>query len=453
MPGFLFAFRVMHKMRQLQLLLAAVLLASTAVESVADGIQITGPTMGTIYKIVVDSPPADLDAEALQLKIEERLDEINRQMSTWDSASEISTFNAQESTDWFPISAEFARVTSEAKRIFELTNGAFDPTVEPLIKLWGFGDKREQRVPGEADIAAAMKIIGMQHLAVRMQPPALKKSIPQLQLNLSAIAKGYAVDAISELLTAEGLPSHVVDIGGENKAGTAKASGDKWKLGVESPLGGLQRIVKVTEASIATSGDYRNFFEMEGVVYSHAIDPTTGWPVKSPPASVSVVDKSCMLADSWATAMMILGTQQGSEIAEANQLSVLFQEVQLDKSVKQTAHGLFTTNAVVSVPNQANAPTDDAATNGTASKETANSMPWFPFAAAAVIFLIAIGGMAIGTMLQNKSLKGSCGGLASMPGSEGKSICELCTIPKDQCTNEELKKQMQAAAAKSADEV
>lgn len=398
--------------------------------------------MGTIYKVVIDSPPDDLDAEALQLRIETRLESINQQMSTWDAASEISKFNAQVSQRWFGVSAEFASVTSEAKRIFELTEGAFDPTVEPLIKLWGFGDNRKQIVPTDDDIKSAMQNIGMQHLDVRLDPPALKKSVPQLQLNLSAIAKGYAVDAIASLLTKEGLPSFVVDIGGENKAGIAKASGNKWKLGVESPLGGdLQRVVKVTESSIATSGDYRNFFQMDGVTYSHAIDPASGWPVESPPTSVSVVAESCMTADAWATAMMVLGVERGNKVAEANQLSVLFQEIQDDNTVKVTAHGLFTTDAAEVPP-----------TKATATKSNSNPMPWFPFVAAAVIFLIAIAGMAIGTMLQNKSIKGSCGGLASMPGSEGKSICDLCTIPKDQCTNEELKQQMQAAAAKSAEE-
>lgn len=410
-----------------------------------ESIQISGPTMGTYYRVVLDSPPADLDAEALQEKIELRLKEINSRMSTWDKSSEISKFNQLKSTDWFEVSSEFATVAAEAKRIHKLTDGAFDPTIEPLIRLWGFGDARRKEVPDEKDVTAALKFVGMQHLGVRHTPPALKKAVPELQLNLSAIAKGYAVDALAELLAGEGLSAHVVDIGGENKAGTAKASGDPWKLGVESPLGGIRRIVELTESSIATSGDYRNFFQMDGVTYSHAIDPETGWPVKEPPASVSVVSESCMTADAWATAMMVLKVEKGIQTAKDNDLSVMFQQVEDDGQIRETVHGLFASSS------------DEQSVSGPSSSSAAPgqkpaSAPWFPFAAAAVIFLIAAAGMAVGTMLQNKSLKGSCGGLASMPGSEGKSICELCTVPKEECTNAELREKMQAAAASSCNE-
>lgn len=420
--------------RLLSLVVTTALLFSSSVV-VAEAIQITGPTMGTHFKVVIDTPPEEFDGEALQAKIEARLVEINRQMSTWDETSEISKFNQSASTDWFKVSPEFATVVKEAKLIFDASEGAFDPTVEPLIKLWGFGDRREQEVPAETDILAALKQTGMSNLQVRLDPPALKKDVAQLQLNLSAIAKGYAVDAVAELLQGESLSAYVVDIGGENKAGIAKSNGDPWRLGVESPLGGLQRVVRVVRCSVATSGDYRNFFTMDGVTYSHAIDPKSGWPVKNPPASVSLIADSCMTADAWATAMMVLGVQEGSRIAKKNNLSVMFQEVATDGQIKEASFGAFTLGDVVIEGAVAENLSDASA-----------SMPWFPFVAAAAIFLIAVAGMAIGTIVQNKSIKGSCGGLASMPGSEGKSICELCTIPKDQCTNTELREQMQAAA-------
>ena len=342
-------------------ILSIVLFAIHGSVSCADGIEISGPTMGTHYRIVVDSPPDNLDAEALQGKISARLDEINRQMSTWDDTSQISKFNQSDSTDWFDVSSEFATVVAEAKRIHELTGGAFDPTVEPLIKLWGFGDGRKKAVPAEVEIKAAKTMIGMQHVEVRADPPALKKAVPDLQLNLSAIAKGYGVDAIAALLTDEGLPSFVVDIGGENKVGTAKASGDSWKLGVESPLGGLRRIVELTESSIATSGDYRNYFQMDGVTYSHAINPVTGWPVREPPASVSVVAESCMTADAWATAMMILGVDAGGKVADENQLSVMFQQVQDDADVQEKVYGVFAVSAEEATSALPNGATSDPA--------------------------------------------------------------------------------------------
>lgn len=436
-------------MRILLLLVAANAASNVAFASVP--LKINGPTMGTYYSIVVDSPPEDMTAEKLQPKVKALLTKINQQMSTWDETSEISKFNQSASTDWFEVSAEFATVTAEAKRIHDQTNGAFDPTVSPLIDLWGFGDGRKKSIPGEAEISAAKDIIGMQHLTVRLDPPAIKKATSQLQLNLSAIAKGYGVDAIADLLTNEGLPSFVVDIGGENRTGTVKESGDPWNIGIESPLGGLKRVVKLTDAAIATSGDYRNYFEMDGATYSHAIDPDTGWPVKNPPASVSVIHESCMTADAWATAMMVLGTEKGMQVAAVNQLSVVFQEVD-GEAIKETATEAFLNAGPVAKTIATEAEASPAEEQHTAAEPKPAAAKWFPFVAAAAIFLIAITGMAIGTILQNKSIKGSCGGLASMPGSEGKSICELCTIPKDECTNAELREMMQASSPAECDD-
>lgn len=461
-----------------------ILAGSLTAASADEPLRINGPTMGTYYSIVVDTPPTSAgDGSALQTKIEQRLKQINDQMSTWDDASEISAFNQSRSTEWFEVSSEFAAVVAEAKRIHELTDGAFDPTLAPLIDLWGFGDNRPKKIPDESAIAEAKTSVGMKHLTVRLDPPALKKSIPELQVNLSAIAKGYAVDALAELLTSEGLLSFVVDIGGEDRAGLAKASGEPWKLGVESPAGGgLARVMRLTEQSIATSGDYRNFFQVDGKTYSHTIDPQTGWPVQDPPASVSVVHKSCMTADALATAMMVLGAERGTNLARQHNLSVLFQTLQDNDAKLEAATGIFV--AAATEPNAAAAratdtsgdsqaadapqtadvtaealteaegppdlsPVGTADETSPAAEETAR---WFPFAAAAVIFLVAVAGMAIGTMLQNKTLKGSCGGLASMPGSDGKSICELCTVPRDECTNAELREKLQAAASGCADD-
>lgn len=418
------------------LILATVLTFGTdcsATEDVADRLQLRGSTMGTYYSVVIDSP-GDVDEADLRQQIEQRLKQINDQMSTWDSESEISRFNQSTSTDWFQVSTEFATVVTEADRIFRLTDGYFDPTIAPLIDLWGFGDQRKRTVPADPAIRQALQQIGMDKLHVRLDPPALKKDLPELQLNLSAIAKGYGVDAIALLLQDNDLPSFIVDIGGETRAGSAKASGAKWRLGVESIDGkGVSRILELASQSVATSGDYRNNFTVDGVRYSHAIDPTTGWPVQNPPASVSVVSDECMTADALATALMVMPKSQAEALAESEQLSIFLQYADDDEQSADIATGIFL---------EASAP---AATQ----KSSAN---WFPFVAAAVIFLVAVAGMAVGTMVQNRALKGSCGGLASMPGSEGKSICELCTIPKDECTNADLREQMQAAADRRAAE-
>jgi FAD:protein FMN transferase len=377
--------------------------------------RLRGETMGTYYSILLDGTDGNA-AATIQPAVTECLADVNRQMSTWDPESEISKFNQQQTTDWIAVSPEFALVVQEAKRIHDLTTGAFDPTVSPLIDLWGFGDRRPQHIPTTEDIASAKRHVGMNLIEVQTQPPALRKTDPAVQLNLSAIAKGHGVDRLSQLLTDAGFPAHVVDIGGENRTGIAKSSGESWRLGVESPLGGLNRILEVTETAVATSGDYRNYFEIDGVRYSHAINPVTGKPVANPPASISVVHPSCMTADAFATAFMVLGVERGLQLARQEKLSVMFQTVDDNDNVVEDGTGVFETSSA----NQSNA-------------------WWLPFVAALGIFMVAIAGMAIGVLVKNRELKGSCGGLAAMSGEDDHSACELCTVPKDQCVNSELR--------------
>ena len=233
-----------------------------------------GTTMGTYYAVSIDTAKV-VDVILLQQKVDGRLAEVNRQMSTWMDDSEISLFNRQTNLEWFDISSDFAAVVHEAKSIFLSSDGMFDPTVSPVISLWGFGDNRPRRIPADAEIDRALSCTGMRLIEYRNDPPAIRKLAPDVQLNLSAIAKGFGVDAIGELLETEGLSSYVVDIGGEDRAGKPKLDGKPWRLGVESPLGGLHRVVLLENCSIATSGDYRNFFSIDGRKFSHVIDPRT----------------------------------------------------------------------------------------------------------------------------------------------------------------------------------
>lgn len=395
-------------------------------------LRVSGETMGTYFMVTIDSPPASDTNASVRAEILETLSTIIAQMSTWEPESEISRFNRSNSTDWFPVSAEFAAVVEEAHRVHQLTGGAFDPTVSPLIDLWGFGRREPDSVPDDAAISEALQSVGMQHLSVRSDPPALRRSRPDVQLNLSAIAKGYAVDAIAEMLTRSGRPSYIVDIGGEVRAGVAKASGAPWKIGIESPQStrgsnaSPARIVPITESSVATSGDYRNFYEVDGKVYSHTIDPVSGRPLENPPASVSVRHHSCMTADALATAMMVLGRDRGMQLATAQDHSVLFQIVAADGAVTEHGTGTF-------------------AAESTESGDASES--WIVFVAAGALFLIAVGGMAIGILISNRRIQGSCGGLASLPGSDGKSVCELCSIPRNECVNEELRQQIAASGS------
>lgn len=404
----------------------------------AESLKFTGETMGTYYSIAIDGA-VEAARDDIQTQIDVCLADINRQMSTWDPNSEISQFNKSESTDWFSVSPEFAMVVAESIRIHTLTNGAFDPTVAPLIDLWGFGAKRPKSFPKQEEIDAAKSKTGMQFIEARPEPSAIKRTKPRITLNLSAIAKGHGVDRVSELLTSLGYPSHVVDIGGEDRTGIAKSTGEKWRLGVESPFGDLQRVIECTEQSVATSGDYRNYFEIKGVRYSHAIDPTTGRPVENPPASVSVLSDSCMTADALATGLMVMGTEKGFQLAKEQGLSVLYLDVIDGKKIVEHATGQFLPSSPV------DATTTETRPDKPVTQDAVGGQ-WIPFVAALAIFLLAVTGMAIGVLAKNRELKGSCGGLSSMLGQDGKSICELCTIPKDQCTNPEVLERMKNAA-------
>jgi thiamine biosynthesis lipoprotein len=303
-------------------------------------LKISGKTMGSYYSIVIDSP-GNADADKLRSEIELKFADISRQMSNWDDESEISEFNRSESTDWFPVSADFARVVQEAQRLHTATAGALDVTIAPLLDVWGFGRHKHRVVPSEEEIEQARKSVGMQFVEVRVAPPAIRKNRPALQLNLSSLAPGFAADEVCRILVSHTLRSHVVDIGGENRAGEAKASGEAWRLGVESPLGGLHKIVELTDQSIATSGDYRSFFVSGGKKYSHILNPQTGRPVENPPASVSVIHKSCMTADGLATAMMVLGAERGVEIARQCGVDVMFLDVDASGRLVETSSGAF----------------------------------------------------------------------------------------------------------------
>jgi thiamine biosynthesis lipoprotein len=315
-------------------------LNSASLSVAQEPLKISGKTMGSYYAIVIDSP-GSVDGQRLKTEIETRFADINRQMSTWDDASEISRFNHSESTEWFAVGKDFAIVAAEAKRLHNLTQGAIDCSVAPLTDVWGFGKNKRKKLPTDAEIQAAQKQIGMQHLEVRMDPPGIRKSLPGLQLSFSSLAPGYAADAVCRILNTHQLKSHVVDVGGENRAGEAKANGDAWRLGVESPLGGLHKVVELTGQAIATSGDYRSFFMAGGKKYSHILNPKTGRPVEHPPASVSIIHESCMTADGLATAMMVLGPDKGTQIARQAGVDVMFLDLNSQGQLVEQSSGVF----------------------------------------------------------------------------------------------------------------
>jgi thiamine biosynthesis lipoprotein len=277
---------------------------------------LAGWTMGTSYSVTIKGYVSRSSINKLSHEIEAKLAEINKQMSTWSPESEISRFNKSSSTDPFPISDSFAAVVTRALELSESTGGAFDPTLYPLLNLWGFGSEGdERRIPSDTEIAGAKMFTGWRKLSVD-DTPALYKNIPELSLALGAIAKGYGVDAISQLLDNAGYEEWFAEIGGEVVVQGTNPKNIPWRIGIQYPstnpmVEKLQGIVSLTHGAVATSGDYRNYIEEDGVVYSHILDPRSGRAVLSNTASVTVTAPSCMDADGMATALFVMGADEG----------------------------------------------------------------------------------------------------------------------------------------------
>lgn len=284
--------------------------------------------MGTSYSIKVVDLAASIAPTDLQHDIDGILERVNDSMSTYRPESELSRFNSNPSIDWIPASTELVELLSEARATSEQSDGAFDVTVGPLVNLWGFGPTAQpEKLPVEAEIAEIRKRVGFTKLTIRTEPPALKKSIPDLYIDLSAIAKGYGVDQVADFLRARGVQNYLVEIGGELNAAGHSGRGTPWRIAVERPdprSRSIHRIVELRDSGMATSGDYRNFYEKEGKWYSHSIDPTTGRPVTHGLASVTVVMPETRKADAFATALMVLGPQAGFRLAESKGIAALF---------------------------------------------------------------------------------------------------------------------------------
>ena len=287
---------------------------------------INGNTMGTMYTVkFVKEKGVDRKYEKITDEIDSVLVAVNRQMSTYIKDSEISRFNRYGKTDWYEVSLDLATVIKHSIRISEKSNGAFDITIGPLVNLWGFGaEARAYEIPNDKDIKDRMKYSGYQNVSVRMSPPAIKKDIPEIYCDLAAIAKGFGVDAVSEYLDSQDISNYLVEIGGEVRARGINHRGVEWRIGVSTPDNrmGIQKAISISDRSIATSGDYWNYFEKDGVRYSHTIDPRTGRPITHKLASVTVIHDSCMVADALATAIDVLGPENGYDFAVKEELSV-----------------------------------------------------------------------------------------------------------------------------------
>lgn len=385
----------------------------------------SGQTMGTTYSVKAFLP-TDADTQQIERAIVEELADINAKMSTYLPESEVSRFNRARENEWFSVSGETAYVVHVAQRTSEKTNGAFDVTVNPLVELWSFGtaagDRDEGTVepPSKDALAAVLARVGYRQLEVELQPPRLRKRVAGLEIDLSAIAKGYAVDRIWQVLNDwGGIDSCMIEVGGEVRVHGSKPDGQPWSIAIESPLLEVRKpelVLAARDMSIASSGDYRNFFEHDGRLYSHTIDPRTGRSVSHPLSGVTVTSMNCIDADALATALMVMGPTEGLAWCEANGVSALFLTRKDGAVVRQQSSHFEVPELSLAEPNA-----DGGGQLGTT------------ILIAIIVFGFVLVAMSVGVILQGKRLQGSCGGLAGMKDSQGRTICDACTNPSPQC--------------------
>jgi FAD:protein FMN transferase len=289
-------------------------------------VTLNGATMGTTWTVRLGEIPPGVSVPALRSELEAVLERVNAQMSTYREDSDISRFNRAAAGEVMKVPEDFATVLLASIALAEASGGAFDPTVGPLVNLWGFGpDPAQDRVPAENEIEAARRRVGWQRIV--FDPASAELAQPGgLMLDFSSIAKGHAVDLLAEVLLTHGIGSHLVDIGGDLRTRGQRPDGRPWRIAIERPLPGGREVHTVLtpgDRAMATSGSYRNFFRDQGRSYSHTIDPRTGYPVAHRLVSVTVLHASALQADALATAISALGPQDGLAFAEQRNLAAL----------------------------------------------------------------------------------------------------------------------------------
>lgn len=317
--------------------------------------KIDGETMGTTYHISFQLPKqqpdgnntdVNLDASSIQASIDQKLLAFNNSLSTWQDESTISQFNkAPANSKTYDIDANFIKVLQDSKQVHQQSGGAFDPTVKPILELWGFGVKmradRLQNKPSDADIAKAKALIGFDsiELSKDSQGVFIRKTKDGVSIDFSAIAKGYAVDVIADVLKSDyHINNYMVEIGGEVATSGVNARGQAWQIAIDAPIlhsgvtnrqaiGIIRQPIdakKQGSMHLATSGNYRNSLVFDNVRYSHTIDPTTGSPIVGGAASVTVAANTVALADAWATALTAMPYEKALDVATKQQLAVMF---------------------------------------------------------------------------------------------------------------------------------
>lgn len=305
---------------------------------------VQGHTMGTTYNIKVVVDGKSFDSAALKVEVDKLLGQVNASMSTYQSDSELSLINASQNKEGIELSPQLAQVLSEAIRLGEISQGKLDVTVGPLVNLWGFGPQyKVEQTPTNEELKLARTRIGLDK--IELTNGVLTKLHSEVYIDLSTIAKGYGVDVVAELLESKGINRYLVEIGGEMRLKGFKANGTLWHVAIEKPQvteRAVHQVLVPQDNAVATSGDYRNYFEKGGQRFSHIIDPHTGKPINHKLVSVTVIHPSAMTADGLSTMLMVMGEEEGLAFAEANEIAAYF--------IRKTENGFVEQSTVKFMP-------------------------------------------------------------------------------------------------------
>jgi thiamine biosynthesis lipoprotein len=289
----------------------------------SDEIRLAGSTMGTSYHVTIVDAPYTIDQSVLEHDVAVILGAVDQKMSTYLTDSELSLFNQAAVGVNVEVSADTLIVVKQAIALAKLSGNSFNPAIAPLVDLWGFGPTAQREsIPSGTQIAQALQSIDYSQITIT--DSSLTKLAP-ITLDLSAIAKGFGVDKVADYLLAQGIANFLVEVGGEIRVAGHSPRRTAWRLGIESPgedYGIAYNAISVDDAAIATSGDYRNYFEHDGKRYSHTINPVTGYPIEHTLASVTVLSDTAALADGLATAINVMGPDRGLAFSELNALAV-----------------------------------------------------------------------------------------------------------------------------------
>ncbi|KFZ36283.1 hypothetical protein HR45_17420 [Shewanella mangrovi] len=306
--------------------LVSVLLLCSCGQSDEVKVQLTGSTMGTSYHITYIADANTPDKAYLQAKIDHELAKVNQVASTYIDDSELSTLNQNKSTEPQQYSVALTDMLAEGIRLANVTHGYLDITVGPLVNLWGFGpDHHPKFIPSPEMITQAKQSVGANFL--QLHGRSVRKLNPDVYVDLSTLAKGYGVDVVADTLAAAGIGNYLVEIGGEMRIAGHSLKQQDWRVAVEKPVATqrqVQHVFQPKDSAVATAGDYRNFFDENNVRYSHIIDPNTGYPIHHHTVSVTVVAKSCMVADGLSTGLMVMGVEKGLRLANEQHLAAMF---------------------------------------------------------------------------------------------------------------------------------